>query len=205
MRGDRSRPPVGPPSAAAGSSMSYKPHGSHPKDQSAGQMEAHCRPLHPQGASINDTIDSSHCSLHYASIEDAVQVVQHLGPGTLLAKLDLRKAYRVIPVHSDDHALLGIKWESQVYIDTALPFGLCSAPKIFSAVADALAWAFHCRGIRWQLHYLDDFLFFGPPGQGRLYPGSTNSIRRLPGAGYAGSNGQSGGPSLQAHFPGHPG
>ena len=120
----------------------------------------------PQGASINDAIDSSHCSLHYASMEDAVQVVRHLGPGTLLAKLDLRKAYRVIPVHPDDHALLGIKWESQVYIDTALPFGLCSAPKIFSAVADALAWAFHCRGICWQLHYLDDFLFFGPPGQG---------------------------------------
>ena len=71
----------------------------------------------------------------------------------------------MVPVHPDDHALLGIKWESQVYIDTALPFGLCSAPKIFSAVDDALAWAFHCKGTHWQLHYLDDFLFAGPPGE----------------------------------------
>ena len=47
-------------------------------------------------------------------------------------------------------------------MDTDLPFGLHSAPKIFSAVADAFAWAMHCRGIQWQLHYLDDFLFAGP-------------------------------------------
>ena len=69
----------------------------------------------------------------------------------------------MIPVHPDDHALLGIKWVPNVHIDTALPFGLRSAPKIFSAVADALAWAMHCNGIQWHLHYLDDFLFVGPP------------------------------------------
>ena len=39
----------------------------------------------PQGASINDAIDSSLCSLRYASIEDAVQLVRQLGPETLLA------------------------------------------------------------------------------------------------------------------------
>ena len=40
------------------------------------------------------------------------------------------------------------------------PFGLHSAPKIFSAFTDALAWV---QGIQWQLHYLDDFLFCCPP------------------------------------------
>ena len=49
---------------------------------------------------------------------------------------------------------------------TSLPFGLRSAPKIFTAVADAVAWSLHCSGIEHQIHYLDDFLFFAAPGCG---------------------------------------
>ena len=50
------------------------------------------------------------------------------------------------------------------YIDRSLPLGLWSAPKLFMAVADAMAWALHSSGIQYLLHYLDDFLFVGPPG-----------------------------------------
>ena len=39
-------------------------------------------------------------------------------------------------------------------LDKVLPFGLRSAPLIFTAVADALQWIFH---------YLDDFITLGPP------------------------------------------
>ena len=95
---------------------------------------------------------------------DAATIVRCLGRGTVLAKIDLLHTYRVIPVHPDDHPLLAIKWDQDIFIDTTLPFGLCSAPKIFSAFADALAWVLGSRGIKWQLHYLDDFLFLWPPG-----------------------------------------
>ena len=50
-----------------------------------------------------------------------------------------------------------------MYLDTALPFGLRSAPKIFSAVADALTWAMLTEGIHDLLHYLDDYLFLSLP------------------------------------------
>ena len=49
-------------------------------------------------------------------------------------------------------------------MDRSLPFGLRSAPKLFTALADAVTWALFSRGIRFLLHYLDDFLFIGPPG-----------------------------------------
>ena len=62
-----------------------------------------------------------------------------LGLGTQLAKLDLKDAYRIVPVHSDDHHLLVILWEDQAYVDRALPFGMWSTPKHFIAVANALA------------------------------------------------------------------
>ena len=37
--------------------------------------------------------------------------------------------------------------------------------KIFSALADALAWILQANGVSYQLHYLDDFLLLGPPDQ----------------------------------------
>ena len=54
---------------------------------------------HPQGGSINDGIDPSVCSLKYASVDEAVEVIRRWGPGTLLAKLDLKAAYCMVPVH----------------------------------------------------------------------------------------------------------
>ena len=48
-------------------------------------------------------------------------------------------------------------------MDTALQFGLRSAPKIFNAVADTLLWVMYEEGVQSALHYLDDFLFVGSP------------------------------------------
>ena len=126
---------------------------------------------YPRGRSVNDFIDPSICSPTYPSIDDAVAVILALGRGTELVKIDLKNAYRILPIHPDDRQFLGIAWEGHVYIDQCLPFGLRSAPKIFSAFADVLAWVLHSRGVRYLLHYLDDFLLFGPPrsGEGRRF------------------------------------
>ena len=94
----------------------------------------------PRGRSANDGISQSHCSLQYASIDNAVDIILQLGQSTELVKLDLTNAYCIVPVHPDDQPLLGISWQGRVYINQALPFGLRLAPKIFNAVADFLAW-----------------------------------------------------------------
>ena len=59
---------------------------------------------------------------------------------------------------------MGFQWQGQRYVDGMLPFGLRSAPKIFTAVADALEWIVRARGVRRIDHYLDDFVTFGPAG-----------------------------------------
>ena len=48
-------------------------------------------------------------------------------------------------------------------MDTALPFGLRSAPKIFTAVADAVEWIVKANGVEHLFHYLDDFLLVSEP------------------------------------------
>ena len=93
----------------------------------------------PKGASVNDGIRPELCSLTYVSVDDAVRIVLRLGRGCRIAKLDIKSTYRIVPVHPVDRPLLGMRWNKGLYVDTALSFGLRSAPKLFNAVVDALA------------------------------------------------------------------
>ena len=117
----------------------------------------------PKGHALNDSIDPELCSLKYSAIDQAI-LFRCFGTGCSLAKFDLSSAYRRVPVHPLDQPLLGLTWDGTTYIDKALPFGLRSAPKTFSAVADAIAWAIMTQGTSGFIHYLDDFLLIGPPG-----------------------------------------
>ena len=118
----------------------------------------------PPGRSINDFIDPQTYTLSYCSVDDAFAIVNLLGPGTLLSKIDLKNAFRLIPVHQADWNLLGIFWQGKDYIDTCLPFGLRSAPCIFNRLATAIHWILQNNyNVQFILHYLDDFLTAGPP------------------------------------------
>ena len=118
----------------------------------------------PHGRSVNDRIAGGMCSLEYTTVDKVAGSALALGRGTLLAKIDIKSAYRLISVHPEDRPLLGLQWQGSVYIDRKLPFGLRSAPKIFNCVADALEWCFRQAGVSNIDHYLDDFITFGPPG-----------------------------------------
>ena len=89
----------------------------------------------PAGRSVNDGIHPEDFSLHYSSVDDAVAILLHLGKGALMAKIDLKSAFRMIPVHRADWDLLGMHWRGQYYVDTCLPFGLRSAPFLFNEYA----------------------------------------------------------------------
>ena len=118
---------------------------------------------YPSGHSVNDGIPKDLCSLNYITIDDAVNHILELGCGTHLAKIDIKNAFRLIPVHPTDRHLLGMQWKDGIYIDTCLPFGLRSAPKLFNILAEFMAWILKQQGISHLLHYLDDFLILGPP------------------------------------------
>ena len=123
------------------------PVGLIPKSHQPGKFRLIVDLSAPLNRSVNDGIDSGLCSLSYASVDDAVLLVCEAGQGAFMAKLDLEAAYQHVPVHPDDQGLLAVKWGDEVYVDSALPFGLRSAPKIFTAVADGIAWCMSCSGI----------------------------------------------------------
>ena len=49
------------------------------------------------------------------SVDDVAKVVPQMGVGTLLEKMDVQSAYRIIPVHPEDHWLLGMQWQGSVH------------------------------------------------------------------------------------------
>ncbi len=108
---------------------------------------------------MNDGVPADLCSLHYTSVDEVASLVKRCGR---LALIYLKSAYRMVPVHQYDQSLLAMHWKNETFIDQALPFGLRSAPKFFTAVADSLAWALIQSGIPLLLHYLDDFFFCSP-------------------------------------------
>ena len=118
---------------------------------------------HPTGHSVNDYIPKALCSLSYITVDHAIYSIVQSGPNTLLAKVDIKSAFRLIPVHPADRHLLAMRWRDKIYIDGCLPFGLCSAPKLFNILADLLCWIANQRGVSCILHYLDNFLIIGPP------------------------------------------
>ncbi len=129
-----------------------------PKGHNTGKWRLITDLSFPRGRSVNDGIDGALSSLSYISVDDIAAQAAQLGTGTLLAKVDIESAYRLVPVHPQDHRLLAVKWEGQIYIDTRLPFGLRSAAKIFNAVADMLQWHLRQAGIPRIEHYLDNFI-----------------------------------------------
>ena len=131
----------------------------------------------PAGYSVNDGINPELCSLSYISVDDIAVAVLRLGRGALLAKTDIKHAYRQVPVHPSDRPLLGMQWKGAYYVDTVLPFGLRSAPLIFTAIADALEWIVRQRGVEHIFHYIDDFVVLGAGDSDQCIHGLTTLIQ----------------------------
>ena len=131
-----------------------------PKGQGSGRWRMIVDLSLPPRSSVNDSILEDDCSVKYSSVDNAVQLITMLGRHTVFITIDLKSAYRFVPIHPADRHLLGIRWEGNVYVDQALPFGLRSAPIIFTAVADVIRFALMQGGVPILIHYLDDFFNF---------------------------------------------
>lgn len=77
----------------------------------------------PGNHSVSDGVDPNLYSLSYPSVDDAAKRMLALGPRSLMAKEDIARAYRNVPVNPDDRALLGMSWHGHLFIDTTLPLG----------------------------------------------------------------------------------
>ena len=134
-----------------------------PKNQQPDKWCLITDPSYPPGSSVNDGISPAMCSLSYITINHAILSILQPGRGTILAKIDSKSAFWLLPVHPIDRHLLGMNWKKNIYIDHCIPFGYWSAPRLFNILADLLSWITQNAGVSYLIHYLDDYLTMGPP------------------------------------------
>ena len=97
------------------------------------------------------------------TIDDAILNVLKFGKNTILAKINIKGAFCLLPVYPADRYLLGMRWRAQIYIDHCIPFRLRSEPKLFNLLVDLPAWIAQNAAVSYLIHYLDDYLTMGPP------------------------------------------
>ena len=80
----------------------------------------------------------------------------------LLAKVDLKDAYLTVPVSAEFRCLLAFQNESKAFLQfQTLPFGLCTAPYVFSKLTKPAVQFLRQIGIH-IIIYLDDMLLVSP-------------------------------------------
>ena len=65
----------------------------------------------PKVASVNDGISHENSTVCYATIGDAIRCMKLAGRGCFLAKTDIKNAFQIIPIQSDDFGPLGMHWK----------------------------------------------------------------------------------------------
>lgn len=80
---------------------------------------------------LNQYVRKSHFKMEdIRSVKDIIQ------PGDYMAKLDLREAYFSVPVNHTSRKFLQFRWRNKLLQFTCLPFGLSSAPFVFTNSCD---------------------------------------------------------------------
>jgi len=112
----------------------------------------------PRGTSVNDRISKEEFSTQYENVSCATRWIRELGEGCQLIKVDIKEAYRVIPIHPIDQLLQGIVHDGHLYFDRCLAFGNRASAGIFCRLADLITWIATQHGIQAIIHYVNDFL-----------------------------------------------
>ena len=116
----------------------------------------------PKGCSINEGILKEDYAVEYTHFDRATDMVKVAGQNCYLSKLDIKHAFRLIPVHSSQWRLLCYLWNENYFVDVVLPFGLRSSPGIFGQFARLVLWVIVTKyGIVMIVNYADDFFLVG--------------------------------------------
>lgn len=92
-------------------------------------------------------------------MEDIRTATKLLTQGCFMGNIDLQEAYFLVPVHCSHRKYLRFYFNG-FYEFTVLPFGLCSAPYIFTKILQPVITHLRSQGFK-SVRYLDDIYLLG--------------------------------------------
>ena len=116
----------------------------------------------PIGSSVNDSIPPSESSVSYPTIQSAIDMIIQLTKENkvpVLSKVDVKSAFRLLPLAPDNFTLVGLSFGGQYYVDKFLRMGASSSCKIYQQFSNAISSiAQYHHDINHIQNYLDDYL-----------------------------------------------
>ena len=100
--------------------------------------------------------------LTFPSIDHIVRTILRT-PGCMIAKVDISRAFRHLPVDPRDLKFLGLHWNSY-YCDLAIPFGLKFGSCLFQRLSVSIRYLMLLKGYT-VCNYIDDMLILEPRGK----------------------------------------
>ena len=76
---------------------------------------------------LNQSVKTEHFKM-----EGIYMLKDLLKAGNWMVKIDLKDAYFMIPIAQEDRTFLCFQWQNKAYQFNCLPFGLSSAPWVFT-------------------------------------------------------------------------
>lgn len=134
-----------------------------------------CKPVHGQFISDIFLIPKSDGSMRFIlnlkklnkfiftehfKMEDIRTATKLLSKNNFMINIDLKEAYFLIPIHNTHTQYLRFYFNDVLYEFVALPFGLCSAPYIFTKILQPVMSYLRSKGLL-SVRYLDDILCIG--------------------------------------------
>lgn len=116
---------------------------------------------------LNNYVETIHFKME--TLQTALNLLQK---GDYLVSVDLKDAYFSIPIYHQQRKYLRFLWKNQRYEFQCLPFGLKSAPRIFTKCTKPVMSALRSRGHR-GIIYIDDSLWMAKTAQAVKETGST--------------------------------
>ena len=129
---------AGPFSFPPLANFKMSPVGLIPKQDGSWRLITHLS--YPLGQSVNDGVDKAFTEVTYTSFDKVVDMIFRLGKSALMAKRDIKSAFRLLPIYPGDFHLLGIKVGDQYYYDKCMPMGLNVSCALWEKVAKFLHW-----------------------------------------------------------------
>lgn len=135
--------------------MAVSPIGTVPKGEGARVVHNLSHPF--GGDSVNAGIAPEDLSM--GNFQQACDAIVKLGRKCWLVKMDVKAAFKQVPVRPEDRPLLGLKWAGLWYYELVLPFGLRTSGHRWEMYATALHYFIeHHLLVDFVVHYVDDYL-----------------------------------------------
>ena len=121
---------------------------------------------YPRKRSYNDAVDKSR--LHKVSMtnpREVSQAVRRAGTSGVMSKMDMKDAYKLIPVSFGDLHYQGFIWMGKIFIEKMLMFGSQPAVPTFDVFHDSVVTLVRTEAATnpdFEYRILDDMLFISP-------------------------------------------